>query len=67
MPFFPLAFVFGRVYGCVSLLVLMLDVYCILQVAEGGGSTARKVIWILLIVFFPLGGALLWLLFGKKK
>ncbi|HKB69405.1 MAG TPA: PLD nuclease N-terminal domain-containing protein [Thermoanaerobaculia bacterium] len=33
---------------------------------ESGRSTARKVLWILLVVFFPLGGALLWLLFGRK-
>lgn len=66
MPLLSLAFVFGRVYGCASLLVLALDIYAIVQIAESGGSTARKVIWILLVVFFPLGGALLWLLFGKK-
>lgn len=63
----PLAFTFGRVYGCVSLLVLVLDIYAILQIVESGGSTARKVLWILLVVFFPLGGALLWLLLGHKK
>jgi hypothetical protein len=62
----PLAFTFGRVYGCASLLVLVLDIYAILQIVESGRSTARKVLWILLVVFFPLGGALLWLLFGRK-
>ena len=66
MPVAPLAFIFGRVYGCASLLVLALDIYAIVQIAESGGSTARKVIWILLVVFFPLGGAILWLLFGKR-
>jgi len=62
---FP-GFVFGRVYGCASLLVLALDIFAIVQIADSAGSTARKVVWILLVVFFPLGGALLWLLFGKK-
>jgi uncharacterized membrane protein len=61
-----LAFVFGRVYGCASLIVLALDVYSIVQIAESRGSTVRKVIWVLLVIFFPLGGALLWLLFGKR-
>ena len=65
MPF-PLLFTFGRVYGCASLIVLALDVYSIIQIAESRGSTARKVVWILLVIFFPLGGALLWLLFGKR-
>lgn len=67
MPLVSLAFVFGRVYGCASLFVLALDIYAVVQIAESGGSTARKVIWILLVIFFPLGGALLWLLFGKKS
>ncbi len=62
-----LGYTFGSVYGCGSLLVLILDVVAIVQIAESGGSTARKVVWILLVVFFPLGGALLWMLFGKKK
>jgi hypothetical protein len=61
-----LAFAFGRVTGCASLIVLALDVYSIIQIAESRGSSARKVIWILIVIFFPLGGALLWLLFGKR-
>jgi len=65
MPF-PLLYTFGTVSGCASLLVLALDVYSIIQIAESGRSTVRKVIWILIVVFFPLGGALLWLLFGKR-
>ena len=66
MPFHSLAFIFGRVYGCASLFVLALDIYAIVQIAESRVSTARKVIWILLVIFFPLGGAILWLLFGKR-
>lgn len=61
------AYSFGSVYGCGSLLVLILDVYAIVQIAESGGSTARKVVWILLVIFFPLLGAILWLLFGRKS
>jgi len=61
-----IAYTFGSVYGCGSLLVLILDIAAIVQIAERGGSTARKVLWILLVIFFPLGGALLWLLFGRK-
>jgi hypothetical protein len=63
----PFAFIFGRVYGCASLFVLALDIYAIVQIAESRGSAARKAIWILLVIFFPLGGAILWLLFGKRS
>jgi len=62
----PIAFLFGRVYGCASLLVLALDIYCIVKAVESRSTSGTKVLWILLIVFFPLGGALLWLLFGRK-
>ena len=60
-----LAFVFGSVFGCGSLLVLALDVYCILKIAESGKSTEKKVLWILLVIFFPLFGAIIWLLLGR--
>ena len=42
-------------------------VYCIIKAVESRSTTGTKVLWILLIVFFPLGGALLWLLFGRKN
>jgi hypothetical protein len=60
------AFVFGRAYGCASLAVLILDIYCIVKIVESGSITGRKVLWILLVIFFPLLGAILWLLFGKR-
>jgi hypothetical protein len=61
-----LAYTFGSVYGCGSLFVLILDVVAIVQIAESGRATARKVLWILLVIFFPLIGAILWFLLGKK-
>jgi len=62
----PLAFLFGSVFGCGSLLVLVLDVFCILKIVESTSSTEKKVLWILLVILFPLLGAILWLLFGKR-
>jgi hypothetical protein len=63
---FP-AFVFGRAYGCASLVVLVLDVYCIVKIVESTAKTSTKVLWILLVIFFPLLGAILWLLLGRSS
>jgi hypothetical protein len=37
-----LGLVFGRVYGCGSLLVLILDIIAIVQVVDSGRSTGKK-------------------------
>ncbi len=62
----PLAFVFGRIHGCISLALFVLDIYCIVRIVEASTSNASKVVWILLVLFLPLLGAILWLLFGRK-
>ena len=61
-----LAFVFGRTTGCLSFLVLVMDILCIIQIVESTRSPLRKALWIVIVVFFPLLGALIWLLLGKK-
>ena len=61
-----LAFHFGRVYGCGSLLVLVIDIFCIIQIAESRRGTFSKTVWILLVILFPFLGALAWTVLGKK-
>lgn len=60
------AIVFGQRTGCIGLFVLIVDILCIIQIAESSKSSLRKAIWIVLVVLFPILGALLWLLLGKK-
>lgn len=60
------AFVFGRTTGCISFFVLVMDILCIIQIAETSKSTLKKALWIALVIFFPFVGALVWLLLGKK-
>ncbi|MGH9442793.1 MAG: PLDc N-terminal domain-containing protein [Thermoanaerobaculia bacterium] len=61
-----LALVFGQTTGCIGLFVLIADILCIVQVVESSKSTLRKTLWIVLVVCFPMLGALLWLLLGRK-
>lgn len=53
-------------YGIVGLVLLILAVFAILDVVNSGMDSAKKLIWILVILFFPLLGIILWYLVGKR-
>ncbi|SHF33941.1 Phospholipase_D-nuclease N-terminal [Modicisalibacter ilicicola DSM 19980] len=52
--------------GLLSLIWLIIVIWAIVKVAKSGASTLAKVIWIIVLIFFPLIGLILWLLFGPK-
>ncbi|GAB2184178.1 PLD nuclease N-terminal domain-containing protein [Roseibium sp. LAB1] len=54
-------------YGIVGLLILILDVYAIIQVFGSGSSTGAKLLWVLGILIFPVVGFIVWLLAGPKS
>jgi len=56
-----------EVSGLLGLIVLALDIWAILSIADSTSSTGKKVVWILLIVILPLLGVVVWLLFGPRK
>jgi Phospholipase_D-nuclease N-terminal len=47
-------------------IVLVLDIWAIVKLLETSVSTEKKVLWILLILFLPLLGLILWLMFGPR-
>ncbi|MBC8106196.1 MAG: PLDc N-terminal domain-containing protein [Anaerolineae bacterium] len=51
--------------GVGGLLILILDIFCIMQVVQSSMDGMKKLIWILLILFLPLLGPILWLLIGR--
>jgi hypothetical protein len=55
-----------EVSGIVGLLILIADVYAILQIAQSASSNGNKVLWIVLVLILPLLGLILWFLFGPK-
>ena len=58
---------FGFEYGGLfGLIVLILDVWAIVSIVQGRGSTGQKVIWIVIILLLPILGFLIWFLFGRK-
>ena len=52
--------------GLLSLIWLIIVIWAIVKVAKSGASTLAKVIWVLVLIFFPLIGLIAWLLFGPK-
>jgi hypothetical protein len=53
--------------GILGIIILILDIWAIMQIIKGGGSTATKVVWILVILLLPVIGLLIWLLAGRNR
>jgi len=56
-----------EVGGLFGLLVLILDIWAIVNTASSGASNGPKVFWIVIILLLPLLGAVLWLIFGPRS
>lgn len=53
--------------GLLGVIILVLDIYAIIRVAQSGASAMSKAIWIVLIILLPVLGLILWALFGPRK
>ncbi len=53
--------------GIIGLIILALDIWAFVNILQSGASTGSKVIWILLILFLPIVGFVIWLLAGPRK
>ena len=49
-----------------GLLVLIADVWAIVNILQSSADTARKVLWTVLVVVLPVLGFLLWYFLGPK-
>jgi hypothetical protein len=52
--------------GLIGLLILIADVWAIVNITQSYASTGRKVLWIVIVLLFPVLGLLLWLLLGPR-
>ncbi len=52
--------------SCCGGVIVVLDIIALLELAGSTRSTADKVLWALLIIFFPLGGLILYYFFGRR-
>ncbi len=56
-----------QVNGLLGLIVLILDVWAIVNVFQSSTATNGKVVWTVVILIFPVIGFLAWLLAGPKS
>jgi hypothetical protein len=52
--------------GIVGLLILIADVWAIVNIAQSGASTGKKVLWIVVVLVLPVLGLILWFLLGPR-
>lgn len=52
--------------GIVGLIILALDIWAIINVIQSGVSTGGKVLWVLLIIFLPVLGLIIWYFAGPR-
>ncbi len=52
--------------GLWGVLVLIADVWAIVNIGQSGASTGSKVLWIVIVIVLPVIGFILWLLLGPK-
>ena len=55
-----------QVSGILGLLILIADIWAILNIAQSGASTGSKLVWILVILLLPLIGLIVWWLAGPR-
>ena len=56
-----------EVGGFFGLILLIADIWAIVNVVQSRASTGAKVLWIVLILLLPLLGLILWLIFGPRS
>jgi hypothetical protein len=52
--------------GLVGLLILIADIWAILNVVQARGELVQKLLWIVLIVVLPLLGVIIWYFAGPR-
>ncbi|MGE5196996.1 MAG: PLDc N-terminal domain-containing protein [Deltaproteobacteria bacterium] len=53
--------------GLIGLIVAVLDIIAIIDCIKSSMTTAKKALWIILILILPVIGLILYYLVGKKK
>jgi phospholipase D-like protein len=52
--------------GLWGLLVLIADVWAIVNIVQSAADTGKKVLWVVLVLLLPLLGVILWYFLGPR-
>lgn len=53
--------------GIWGLLILIGDIWAIINILQSSASTEKKLIWVLVVVLLPLLGLILWYFLGPRN
>lgn len=56
-----------EVGGIFGLLILVADIWAILNIFQSSADTIKKVIWIALVLVLPLLGVIIWYFAGPRE
>ena len=61
-----LAYTYQSSHGILGMIVLVLDVIAIVSLLMGRSSVGHRLLWILVVLFLPFIGMVLYFLFGRN-
>lgn len=53
--------------GLWGLIVLIADVWALVNIFQSSAATGRKVLWVVLVILLPVAGFILWYFLGPKS
>ena len=56
-----------EVNGLLGLILLILDIWAIINILQSGAGIGAKVLWIVVILLLPLVGLILWWFLGPRS
>ena len=54
-------------HGLLGLIILILDIWAIVNVVTSSNGIISKILWIIVILILPILGFVIWLLFGPRR
>jgi hypothetical protein len=57
---------YGPGGGILGLLVLVADVWALINIFQSSADTGKKVLWVVIILVLPVLGFILWYFLGPK-
>lgn len=52
--------------GFLGLVILILDIWAIINIVQSSASTGAKVLWVVLVLLLPVVGLIIWFFAGPR-
>lgn len=56
-----------EVSGLLGLVVLIADVWAVINIFQSSATTGKKAVWTVLVLLLPVAGLVLWFFLGPKS